>query len=166
MGAIHDGMSVRRAAEEYGIPRSTLYDHYSGKIAQGSRSGPKRYLDSTEEAELAQFLTDSSLIGYSRTPKQVVELVQNVVDKKGMNVKVSNSWWKSFRSRHTDSTVRTAEVLTYLRLKGSSDQIIGNYFNLLETTISHHKLADLPCQIFNLDESGFPLSPKPRDKKR
>lgn len=104
MGAIHDGMSVRRAAEEYGIPRSTLYNHYSGKVAQGSRSGPKRYLDSTEEAELAQFLTDSSLIGYSRTPKQVVELVQNVVDKKGMNVKVSNSWWKSFRSRHTDLT--------------------------------------------------------------
>ena len=52
-----------------------------------------------------------------------------------------------------------------MRLKGSSDQIIGNYFDLLETTISHHKLADFPCQIFNLDESGFPKPPKIVTKK-
>ena len=102
LGAVHSGMKIRQAAEEYGIPCSTLHDYYSGKVLPGSRSGPKPYLDSLEESELANFLVDSSLIGYSRTPKQIIEMVQHVVDKKGLGVVVSNSWWKSFCSRHTE----------------------------------------------------------------
>ena len=31
--SVHDGMSIRRAAEEYSIPRSTLFDHFSGKVS-------------------------------------------------------------------------------------------------------------------------------------
>ena len=62
---MHDGKSVRRVAEEYGIPCSTLYDHYSGKVWRGAKSGPRRYVDSSEELELVGFLTGISLIGYS-----------------------------------------------------------------------------------------------------
>lgn len=62
---VHDGKPVRRVADEYGIPRSTLYDHYSGKVLPGAKSGPRRYLDSSEELELVDFLTGISLIGYS-----------------------------------------------------------------------------------------------------
>ena len=32
-------MSQRRTAEEYGIPRSTLGDHYRGKLLPGATSG-------------------------------------------------------------------------------------------------------------------------------
>ena len=38
--------------------------------------------------------------------------------------------------------------------------MLESYFNLLETTLSEAELTDRPCQIFNADESGFPLSPK------
>lgn len=62
LGAVHSGMKIRHAAEEYGIPRFTLHDHYSGKVLPGSRSGPKPYLDSLEESELANFVVDSSLM--------------------------------------------------------------------------------------------------------
>ena len=34
----------RRAAEEYGIPRSTLGDHYRGKLLPGAKSGRSKYL--------------------------------------------------------------------------------------------------------------------------
>ena len=39
--------------------------------------------------------------------------------------------------------------------------MLKSYFDLLETTIRESDLAERPCQIFNLDESGFPLSTKP-----
>ena len=39
--------------------------------------------------------------------------------------------------------------------------MIENNFYLLEATISSHDLTNLPCKIFNSDESGFSLSPKP-----
>ena len=50
-------LSVRRAAEVYCIPKSTLHDRISGKVVQGASSGPEPYLNVTEEIELIQFLT-------------------------------------------------------------------------------------------------------------
>ena len=51
--------------------------------------------------------------------------------------------------------------MTHARINGTSNQIVENYFYLLETTIQEAELQDHACQIFNLDESGFPLNPKP-----
>ena len=50
------GYSVRRAAEEYQVPRSTLYDRVSGKVQFGAKSGSTRYLNDQEESELVNFL--------------------------------------------------------------------------------------------------------------
>ena len=41
--AVARGMSVRKAAEEYGIPKSTLWEHVSGNVLPGAHSGPPRY---------------------------------------------------------------------------------------------------------------------------
>ncbi len=80
--AIHKGTSVRRAAEEYNIPKSTLYDYVSGRVVFGAKSGPKSYLTSTEEEEMVNFLGGMASLGYSRTVTQVIEIVQAVVDQK------------------------------------------------------------------------------------
>ena len=50
--------------------------------------------------------------------------------------------------------------MTHARVAGASHKIIENYFDILEATLSEHNIADRPCQIYNLDESGFPLNPK------
>lgn len=137
--AVHDGKSVRQAAEEYNIPRSTLHDYISGKVVLGSKSGPKSYLTSSEEEELMTFLVGMSSVGYSHTVQQVIDIVQNVVNKKGMEVKVTASWWKSFKSRHKDITLRNPETLTHSRIAGSSNSQIEHY---LETTVSESDLSE------------------------
>ena len=43
------GISVRRAALEYNIPKSTLQDRLSGKVLPGACSEPERYLSPEEE---------------------------------------------------------------------------------------------------------------------
>ena len=158
--SVHGGMSIRRAAEEYDIPKSTLFDYTSGRVDFGAKSGAKRYLTETEEEELVSFLNGMSSIGYSRTMKQVVQLVQTVVTKKGLNVTVMSSWWQSFKSRHPEIVLRSPETLSHAQLAGSSFTVLESYFNLLETTLTEAELTDRPCQIFYADESGFPLSPK------
>ena len=50
------GYSVRRAAEEYQVPCSTLHDRVSGKVQFGAKSGPTRYLNDQEESELVNFV--------------------------------------------------------------------------------------------------------------
>ena len=37
-------MSMRKAVEAYGVPKSTLYDHVKGKVEVGSRPGPPTVL--------------------------------------------------------------------------------------------------------------------------
>ena len=63
MKAVNEyGMSVRRAAAEFNVPRSTLNDRMNGKVVHGTPSGRSRYLNYIEEEELVHFLLRSSSI--------------------------------------------------------------------------------------------------------
>ena len=73
-----EGLSLRWAAEEYEIPKSTLQDHISGRVLLGSRSG-HQYLSDTEENEVEEFLLESAKMGFPRTRKEVMSFVQNIL---------------------------------------------------------------------------------------
>ena len=153
------GYSVRRAAEEYQVPRSTLHDRVSGKVQFGAKSGPTRYLNDQEESELVNFLCCCTEIGYARTRLQVLALVQQVIKDKGLDVKVTSGWWDSFRRRHPEVKLQTAECVAYVRLVSSSPAILDRYYDLLWSTLEENDLTYKPCLIFNVDESGMPLDP-------
>ena len=158
--AVSKGMSVHRAAEEYGIPKSTLHDRVVGKVLAGSKSGHRRRLSSTVEIELVNFLDHCGSLGYSRSKQEVIQLAQSTVDMKGISAKVTAGWWKSFQSRHSKLTLRQLEPMSHCRMAAVSDSVLTNYFDLLESTLTQCNLTEHPGQIFNLDESVFPLSPK------
>ena len=58
-------LSVRLAAEEYGVPRSTLNDKVSGKVPVQAKSGRKAYLTDEEEDRLVEFLVGCASVGYA-----------------------------------------------------------------------------------------------------
>ena len=61
MKAAADGLlGINKAADEFGIPRSTLKDRLSGKVVHGARSGPSPCI---EEDELVNFLLTCTDIG-------------------------------------------------------------------------------------------------------
>ena len=41
--AVDAGLSIRKVAEMYGIPKSTLHDHMPGKVPCGAKCGPDPY---------------------------------------------------------------------------------------------------------------------------
>ena len=106
-------LSVRRAAEAYDIPRSTLSDRVTGRVNEASHSGPSRYLSDEEEAELVHFLAGSASMGYAKTKKDVLAFVNRVIESKGFSPPVSNGWWESFKKRHPQLTLRTVEKISY-----------------------------------------------------
>ena len=69
-----DGLSVRRAAEVYNVPKSTLGDRISRRVLPGSVSGPVRYLSDREEDELIHFLLECASIGYPRSRLEVIAM--------------------------------------------------------------------------------------------
>lgn len=48
----HERKSVRRAAIDYGVPKSTLGDRVSGCVNHGALGGLQRYLNDEKEEEL------------------------------------------------------------------------------------------------------------------
>ena len=54
--SVAQGLSGNKAADVHGVPRSTLKDRLSGRVAHGTKSGPKPYLSPIEEAELTNHL--------------------------------------------------------------------------------------------------------------
>ena len=154
-------LSVRRAAEEFGVPKSTVHDRVSGRIPFGCTSGPERYLTDQEESELVNFLSGCASVGYAKSRHQVLALVEQVMREKGKTVSLSAGWWQSFKKRHPTLTLRTAAPVSYARAVSSSPEILAMYYDLLEKTISQNKLEGKPTQIFNMDETGFPLDPAP-----
>lgn len=160
--SVHDhGMPLRRAAEEYSIPKSTLHDHVSGRVALHAHRGRNKHLDSFEEESLASFLINCANFGCARTRKDAVSMAQEVVNQKGKEAKLTTSWWKSFVGRHPEVSLRVSESVSRARALGMSRLAIEKYFELLSEVLDKGELNNSPCQIFNLDETGMPLDPPP-----
>ena len=148
---LRDGLSIRRAAEEFNVPRTTLEDRVSGKVQDGSRSGRARYLTDSEESELVKFLINCAKVGYPRKRTEVIAMVQQICDTRHEGeVCVTHGWWERFCQRHPDVSLRSASVLSHSRAKGASPEALNEYFDVLEYTLDQYDIRNEPGCIFNL----------------
>ena len=158
---VSGGMSVRKAAEEYGIPRSTLHAKVQGKVAITVKSGVKKHLSDDEEAKLVEFIAGCASIGYAKSRKEVQAIAQQIIACRDPHVELTKEWCDSFKGRHPEIALRQAEPLSYARAMGTNPEMIARYFDLLEETLGANDLAKKPGQIFNCDETLLPLQHNP-----
>ncbi|CAI7996987.1 Tigger transposable element-derived protein 6 [Geodia barretti] len=161
--ATSEGMSVREAASQYGVPKSTLHDRVSGRVQPGAVPGAHRYLDVEEEEEVVRWLEGCASIGYAKSVREVRSIVGAIVAAKNNleNFVVSHGWWDRFRARHPHLTLRTGESLAYHRAVSTNRFVIDKYFDLLEEVLVSNNLCFAPHLIFNADETGLPLQHRP-----
>ena len=161
--AIEDGSSVSRASRDFGVPRSTLHDRVSGRVVHGVKPGPKPYLDNTEEKELGSYLKHCAKVGYGKTRKDVLCIVESATSERCRlrASHVSDGWWRRFKERQGDLSLRQGDSTAHVRMDAMNQETIDHYFSLLKDTLSTHALLDKPSQIYNVDESGVPLNPRP-----
>ena len=131
-----------------------------GKVQHGTKPGSPSYLTESEEQELAHFLIRSSEIGLPHTLSQVLGIVQQIVNYKGLNKTVSYGWWQKFCQRHTDICLRTAVPLSRARSMASDPDCIKQYFNILEDALRENHIFNDPMHIYNCEETGMPLNPR------
>ena len=113
-----------------------------------------------EEEELATFVTRAA-IGYGKTRRDVMALVQRICESRRLEVTISSGWWDSFVRSYPNLTLRAPVPLSRARSIASCYDVIESYFNLLEETLVENDLLDKPGQLYNMYESGMPLDPKP-----
>ena len=74
---------------------------------------------------------------------------------------VTNGWWAKFIKRHPVLSLRTPATLSVARANASAKESVNNYFDILEQTLEDNGLSEQPALLYNMDETGFPLDPKP-----
>ena len=163
MEAVKSGvMGTNQAAREFDVPATTLKDRLPGRVKHGSKPGPAPYLTEEEERELAEFFIQVARLGYGKTKQEVLDILRKTLEKKKVNTSKFNGegWWIRFKERHPQLSLRTADPLSMSRANSLSQATIDAYFNLLEETLKENQLLDKVSRIYNMDESGMPLSHK------
>ena len=152
--------SVKRACEEYDVPRTTLQDRLTGRVQHGVRPGPKPYLNQGEEKDLVNFLEVTSSIGYGKTRKQIKAVVEKTAREKGVlrKQKISDGWFRRFLERQPHLSLCKGDRTAFVRMDAmKNDGSLDNYFMKLKDVLDEHQLMDKPGQIYNVDETGIPL---------
>ena len=156
-------MSANKAADLHGVPRSTLKDRLSGRVVHGINPGPKPYLTRDEEMELSTHLLQASSMGLGKTRRDVKSIVGSFVESKGIlkGSTVSNGWWEKFLKRNPSLSLRSGDSTAGVRMDAMTIENMKVYFDLLREVYDKFDFENHPEAIYNMDETGVPLEPRP-----
>ncbi len=86
---------MNQAADNYQVPRSTLKDRLGGRVTHGVNPGPKPHLTKDEGQGLADYLISAANIGYGKTRRDVLCLVETYLRQKESlkALSVRRGWW-------------------------------------------------------------------------
>lgn len=132
-------------------------------MIDGTKPGRVSYLCADEEQELETYLTQANEVGYGKTRRDVKAIAEKVAAEKGVlrSSHISDGWWKRFLQRHPKLRLRSGDATGHVRMDAMNKDNLKNYFNLLKHVIEENGLQNHPECVYNMDESGLPLDPKP-----
>ena len=117
------------------------------------------YLTIEEEEEFTNFLLQVAQIGYPHTKKQVLAIVQRILESKGINSTVSNGWWERYCKRNPCVTLRGAVPLSLSRALATDPEMLFRYYDTLEDCLKENGIFNQPGTVFNCDEIGLCMNP-------
>lgn len=137
-----------------------MKDRLSGRVIHGANPGPKPYLTKEEESQLASHLLQAADIGYGKTRRDVCCIVETYLKQKGAlkGERVSHGWWEKFMKRNPSLRLRVGDSTAGVRLDAVNQE---NMNDLLNKTYTEHDFDKHPETIYNMDETGVPLCPRP-----
>ena len=112
--AVYKGFGVRRAAQIYGIPKSTLCDRVKNK--RKSTPGPEPMLTRGLEDRVVSWIIKMARIGYGQTKEQIKDKVQELVNSLKMKTpwedgRPSEKWYHLFMKQHPELKYRMSQAL-------------------------------------------------------
>lgn len=151
-------LTIRRAAEKYGIPKSTISDKL--KNLHSLNPGRPPVFNIKEEEFLVKGIIKAAEWGFPFTTRDILQLVKIYLDNKGIREKrfVDNlpgrDWFKSFMARHKQLSVRLSENVKRARAE-VDHRVINEYFDELQNSLRNVS----PSHIVNYDETNFSDDP-------
>jgi hypothetical protein len=172
-----DGISIRQAAEEFGICHMTIFRHLQSSRMEHPLSNPGRQsaLPSSAEADIASLIKSAASHGFAIQRSELKGFVESYVIRKwndddeiGCYLRrhcsfkqksPGDEWIRSFLHRYHLSLL-IPNTLERKRKDASSDPfLIYEYYDLLERELDRLEIRNKPENIWNVDESSFFTDP-------
>lgn len=158
-------LSLRQAAILYGIPRSTLSDHVTGKSTK-RYGGVSKALSSTEENEIVITCQVLAELGFPMNVDYVNAVVIDYLKQEGKPNPFGKSgvpgrdWWSRFFKRHPELVKRKPQHLTKTRAEANDPKVLDEWFAKVKSLFHSTKLEDfdeakIAQRLWNCDETGF-----------
>ena len=160
--AVVNGLSQRKASAKYGVPQATLSDHLRGKIEDGTPMGRPPVFPRKVEESVVQRVVEAAEKGVGVTRLQLMQRAGHVA--KALQLKTpwkkapGPDWWKGFKSRNTDITIRKPEGLSSIRSRAVNPTVVGQYFIDLKSILGK---GFTPSTIWNMDETHMNFTHTP-----
>ena len=164
--AVMCGMSLWGAQQEFKLPKSTIQD----MVKQGgiARKGREPIIPKDIEDCIAEWLRHMARIGYGQTKGDIFDKVAVLVKKFNIlttwvDGRPTEKWYWGFMGWYPTLNYRTVSALNKKRASVSFDNIYEWFCDLHSYVIKigHPYIFDDPTCVYNCDETGFPLAPKP-----
>ena len=163
--AVSCGMSIRTAAAQFGVPRSTLHDRLSGKVGPSPSHGKQTVFPEIVERKFAEKIKEAATMGFGLDRKQLQVKAAQLAKKMKLKTPFKSGipgkdWLSGFLKRHS-ITLRCQTALSTVRGRMLNETVIQKYFDDLQGVIESLNLQNSPEQIWNMDESSLSLTHKP-----
>uniref|UniRef100_A0A8H7K2R3 HTH CENPB-type domain-containing protein n=1 Tax=Bionectria ochroleuca TaxID=29856 RepID=A0A8H7K2R3_BIOOC len=157
------GISLRRVAKLFGVPRATLQDHVKTPRKRKEDKNCGRLLTAVEEKALCNYIDRLDSINMAVRGEFVCDAANAIIrarhrpdDTTPIHI-VKPRWATRFFQRHGYSS-RPQNMLDLVRKEAENIDVIRDYFRQLQEVIDREGI--LPDDTWNMDETGFRIGMK------
>lgn len=168
ISAIRDGMSIRAAGREYGIPECTLRKKMKqgADITKTPHLGKPTTFTDVQENELANHVITMAKMFHGLSRLQFRQLAFNYAEANNVKHNFNTStqmagpdFYYGFLKRHPQISLRKPEGTSINRIKAFNENDVKLFYENLGKLFDKYKFA--PENIYNVDESGITTVQKP-----
>ena len=143
-------LSLRQAAKDFDVPRSTLTGQFNGTHTRKEAHEREQKLQPAQEEVLVKWIKVMGQRGVPLTPGALLDYASEICDGP-----VGSSWGKRFMARHPELKIKWTTSLQQCRAHALNPTVVAEYFKILAEVINEHQI---PIEnIYNMDEKGIQL---------
>lgn len=106
ISSVAAGLSIRKAAQQWGVPRSTVRERIHGSQTREKAYERWQRLSATDEKSVVKWVLAQASLDVPVTHQQLRNFVTHVLARRGDNVPLGKNWVDGFLRRHPEIVSR------------------------------------------------------------
>ncbi|RKK75494.1 hypothetical protein BFJ68_g18101, partial [Fusarium oxysporum] len=146
-----NGLSQNQAAQENGVPQTTLSDWLRGLPSRSEITQPAQLLSKSQESRLVTWILRQEALGYAPSHSQVCATVAALLRQQGRERHIGVHWLARFIKRHPDIETKVGKRQEAARFNSFTPMAVNWYFGIRESECGWIK----PENTVNVDKGGI-----------